>query len=116
MTHPQDPLTFEQELAALINKHSKEGGSNTPDFILAAYLSECLKTFNNVVQRRAAWYGKIDSIIGEIVRPNACKCGRVFNDGAPWHDGPCAPPFDHAEQIRKEAAERGEKWATEEGK
>ena len=106
--------SFEQQLATLLNRHSKENGSNTPDFILAAYLSECLTNFNNILQRRAAWYGRIDHIMGSEPRPAVCVCGRPFVDGGPWHEGPCAKPFDHAEQIRKEAEERGEKWAAPE--
>ena len=37
---------FEKELAALINKHSLEQRSNTPDFILASYLVESLNAFD----------------------------------------------------------------------
>lgn len=38
--------TFEEELKELINKHSKENESNTPDFILAQFLNSCLEAFN----------------------------------------------------------------------
>jgi len=34
---------FKQELEHLINKHSMENRSNTPDFILADYLVRCLE-------------------------------------------------------------------------
>lgn len=44
--HEIEPITFEQELTMLINRHSKENGSNTRDYILSAYLSDCLSTFN----------------------------------------------------------------------
>jgi len=30
-----ETVRFENDLRAIINKHSKENGSNTPDFILA---------------------------------------------------------------------------------
>ena len=49
---------FIKELETLINKYSMENDSNTPDFILAEYLSNCLKTFNTTLQRREAWYGR----------------------------------------------------------
>jgi len=49
---------FEKELEQLINKYSMENDSNTPDFILAEYLSNCLKTFNTTIQRREDWYGR----------------------------------------------------------
>lgn len=50
-----EPRTFEEELTTLINKHGLEGGSDTPDFILAMYLSGCLKTYNNTILRRDRW-------------------------------------------------------------
>lgn len=51
--------TFRRELAALINKYSREGESNTPDFILAEYLINCLKAYESAANSRDAWYGRI---------------------------------------------------------
>jgi len=51
-------MTFKRELERLINKHSMENGSNTPDFILADYLVECLQSFDKILQVRERWYGK----------------------------------------------------------
>ena len=50
--------TFEKDLENLINFHSKEHDSNTPDFILAQYLLLCLDVFARTVQAREDWYGK----------------------------------------------------------
>jgi hypothetical protein len=50
--------TFEQDLQNLINSHSMENGSNTPDFILARYLKMCLENFNQTIQDREQWYGR----------------------------------------------------------
>lgn len=52
------PGCFQEELATLINRHSIEGGSDTPDFILAAYLRQCLEAFDICVRRRDEWYGR----------------------------------------------------------
>lgn len=49
---------FDKDLASLINKHSMENGSNTPDYILAQYLLSCLMVFNLAVQQRETWYGR----------------------------------------------------------
>lgn len=49
-------MTFRDELCSLINRHSKENGSNTPDFILAEYLTDCLHAFDKAVTRRTQWY------------------------------------------------------------
>lgn len=50
--------TFEKELEQLINKYSQENNSNTPDFVLAMYLSNCLIAFNVAVKQREEWYGR----------------------------------------------------------
>lgn len=49
---------FIKELEQLINKHSMENASNTPDFILAQYLGGCLSAWNQGVQQRETWYGR----------------------------------------------------------
>jgi hypothetical protein len=51
---------FKDELEELINKYSLENGSNTPDFILAEYLTVCLLTYNETVLARSSWYGRHD--------------------------------------------------------
>lgn len=48
--------TFTETLTALINRHSVERESNTPDFILAEYLSDCLEAFEKVIAARSKWY------------------------------------------------------------
>jgi hypothetical protein len=50
--------TFKQELAEVINRHSMEGNSNTPDFILADFLGDCLAGFEYAVRQRNRWYGR----------------------------------------------------------
>ena len=49
---------FEKELECAINRTCMENGSNTPDFILAEYLVNCLKAFNKASRDRERWYGK----------------------------------------------------------
>jgi len=50
---------FEEELTALINKHSLENESDTPDFILAQFMCRQLDTFNVAVRHREDWYGRV---------------------------------------------------------
>ena len=50
--------TFIVDLKNLINYYNKEKGSNTPDFLLAQYLSSCLRTFDRAVTNREDWYGR----------------------------------------------------------
>ena len=54
---------FRGELERLINKCSKENGSDTPDFILALFLNNCLKAFDSAVRQREKWYGRSKSKI-----------------------------------------------------
>lgn len=46
------------ELERLINANSAENGSNTPDFVIAGYLTDCLAAFDRAVKARMKWYGK----------------------------------------------------------
>lgn len=58
---------FVHELGALINKYSLENESDTPDFILASFLNDCLNAFNTATRRRDDWYGrKKDEDVGEV--------------------------------------------------
>jgi len=57
----ESPKTFEAELVGLINRHSIESTSNTPDFILAQYIIGCLGSFNGAVREREKWYGRQDT-------------------------------------------------------
>ena len=51
--------SLEQEIAAVLNRYSADNGSNTPDFILAEYLLECLAAFNAATRARGEWYGHL---------------------------------------------------------
>ena len=63
-----DAMTFIIELEQLLNRHSMEQRSNTPDFILAEYLIACLRAYEGAVERRAQWYGHMDTPTGEEPR------------------------------------------------
>ena len=49
---------FRKELEKLINCHSIENGSNTPDFILAEYLVDCLMNYEKIHNANEEWYGR----------------------------------------------------------
>lgn len=51
---------FEEELCKLINSLSIENYSDTPDFILAKYLTHCLRCFNTATIERNNWYDKLN--------------------------------------------------------
>jgi len=66
---------FEKDLEHLINHHSQENASNTPDFILAQYLAGCLAVFDTAVQQRETWYGR-------DARPSAIAVGPPRREGS----------------------------------
>jgi len=43
----QRQAQFRNDLQDLLNRHCMENESNTPDYILADYLIECLRTLND---------------------------------------------------------------------
>lgn len=55
MTNNKD--NFEDELSKLLNRYSLENETDTPDFILAKYLTNCLENFRIIVDMRDEWNG-----------------------------------------------------------
>ena len=51
-------LEFCDVLKDLINKHNMENGSDTPDFVLAKYLTDCLAAFDRAISAREDWHGR----------------------------------------------------------
>lgn len=47
------------ELESLLNRLSRENESNTPDFLLTAYLLACLRAWELTTQLRDKWYGVV---------------------------------------------------------
>lgn len=47
-----------KELAEVINRNCLEKNSNTPDFILAEYLYDCLVSYEKIHNANEKWYGK----------------------------------------------------------
>lgn len=54
----QEELNFRNELASLLNRHSRENASATPDFVLANYLARCLDNWDQTLIDRERWYGR----------------------------------------------------------
>lgn len=51
-------MALRKDLESLLNRYSLENGSDTPDFILAEYLIQCLTAWNVAVKDRERWYGR----------------------------------------------------------
>jgi hypothetical protein len=50
------PVSFTHELKLLVAKYKLETGSDTPDYVLAKYLVNCLKAFDGATNARTDWY------------------------------------------------------------
>ena len=99
-----NPPSFEKNLERLINRHSIENGSNTPDFILAEYLRTCLNAFNSASRAREKWYGR-ELEIGPSDIPPMERTMPVFGveNGKPPKSCPlvgCAIDGPHEHQIQ----------------
>lgn len=76
-------MSFEKELEQLINRHSVENASDTPDFILAKFIGGCLEAFATATQARDKWYGKAGPVFAQFneVRDSNCSyCGHDESD------------------------------------
>ena len=62
-------IEFREELETLINGYSMEGRSDTPDFILANYMTACLMAYDNALIERTKWYAPQDGS-QELIAPN----------------------------------------------
>ena len=63
-----EKLDFEKELESLINKHSIENESDTPDFVLSSFLYSCLQSFKYAVKKRELLKAKENTYTEEQVR------------------------------------------------
>ena len=85
-----------KEIEYVINGNCAENGSDTPDFILAEYLTDCLIAYDKATHAREGWYGRDPIEVGEGVNsqnadwtggilyaPNSCSAlalARQFHD------------------------------------
>ena len=56
-------IELKKEIETLINKYSRENISDTPDFVLAQFLLDSLKAYEQATQQREAWYGNPRTIM-----------------------------------------------------
>jgi hypothetical protein len=90
---------FKKELETLLNKHSKENGSDTPDFILAEYLNACLEVYNTTIGLREKWYN----------RPLSRDSGKQ-----PFTEEPPKSVEELAGEFLREALQRNRQYANAE--
>lgn len=55
---------FRSELTGIINFYSLDSESDSPDFILAEFLEDCLDAFDKAVNQRERFFGRKDELVG----------------------------------------------------
>lgn len=58
------------DIQRLLNSYNAETGSNTPDFILAEYLVDCLAAFDKAAVAREKWHNAVPPKCNTIPGPN----------------------------------------------
>ena len=51
-------MNLHRDIESAINRASAENPSGTPDFILAAFLTDCLTAFDKATIHRGKWRGQ----------------------------------------------------------
>jgi len=49
---------LKKDLTSLLNNHSLESRSDTPDYMLADFMLGCLNVYENTIERRERWFGR----------------------------------------------------------
>ena len=55
-----------KEIANILNCHSRENTSNTPDYVLAEFMVSALESFESSVCVREVFHGRNPLFIGEV--------------------------------------------------
>ena len=56
---------LEKKLSGLLNCESRENDSNTPDYLLAEFMMNCLDAFELASNKREVWYGVTLDILND---------------------------------------------------
>ena len=60
--------SFRAKIEILINMFSLENGSDTPDYVLAEYLTDCLKAYDKAAQGAYRHKGLMDGMVNNEPR------------------------------------------------
>ena len=89
---------FKRNLEHAVNCAGMESGSDTPDFIIAEYLSDCLKALDRAVRNREKWYGRKVGNGVSILNP-----GSQLSEGMIKKGGKSSAPITPKPNIRPPA-------------
>jgi len=55
---PTKRYALMDDLRGVINRHSRENESDTPDYLIAEYMLGCLEAYERTVVLRDKWHGR----------------------------------------------------------
>ena len=82
---------FRKAVETLINVYSNENGSDTPDFILAQYMIDCLKAYDRALKTREKWYGrtvgdgKVIEVPASLFFDQLATCSALSEEKVTYH-------------------------------
>jgi len=88
---PYSKSDLRNKIENAVNSVSAEQGSNTPDFILAQYLVDCLDAFDRAANARENWYSA-DRNPPETEQPRDAVSASIPNGGSCGGNLTWAPP------------------------
>lgn len=65
MAKTMNKTELEEKLSSLLNSESRENDSNTPDYILAEFMMNCLDAFELASNKREVWFGVTLDILND---------------------------------------------------
>jgi hypothetical protein len=78
-------MNLEVELASLLNRHSAENDSDTPDWILARFMLRCLSSWNSAMRERKRCHGGPED--AEAAPVDGVCCGATLPNSGEPNDG-----------------------------
>lgn len=85
--HPEEDPNYQpsirDELTALLNRHSKENASGTPDYILAEMLLGVLDVYDETIKKRAEWRG--ENVELPALNKNGVTSKDDYEENTPWY-------------------------------
>lgn len=106
MTKFMTKTELEEKLSSLLNSESRENDSNTPDYILAEFMMNCLDAFELASNKREVWFGITLDILNDwegLIMKAVKEASMCWSK--PTNEGVRVFQVGRAEQIGKKLLE-----------
>lgn len=102
--HDNSRTELREEIRRVLNMHSAENRSDTPDFVLGRYLMNCLDAFDWATNDRKKWYERekeakvAEAIVFEF---------KEMREPVPWDSGQRPTMMDRIEVLARAPIQGG---------